>query len=94
VEALSEAGVPAGEIRSVPAAFEAAAAAGRAATVGVDHPAAGRIELVASPIHMDGIRPASPPPLLGQHTAEVLAELGCSPDRVEELVARGVAARP
>jgi len=24
----------------------------------------------------------------------VLAELGCSPDRVEELVARGVAARP
>jgi len=93
VQALSEAGVPAGEIRSVPAALEAAAAAGRAATVGVDHPAAGRIELVASPIHMDGMRPAGPPPLLGQHTAEVLAELGCSPDRVDELVARGVAAR-
>jgi len=92
VEALSEAGVPAGEIRSVPGALEAAAAAGLPATVGVDHPAAGRIELVASPIRMDGMRPAGPPPLLGQHTAEVLAELGCSPERVEELVARGVAA--
>jgi len=94
VQALSEAGVPAGEIRSVPAALEAAAAAGRPATVGVDHPAAGHIELVASPIHMAGLRPASPPPLLGEHTADVLAELGCSPERVQELVARGVAALP
>jgi crotonobetainyl-CoA:carnitine CoA-transferase CaiB-like acyl-CoA transferase len=92
VQALSEAGVPAGEIRSVPGALEAAAAAGRSATVGVDHPAAGRIELVASPIRMEGMRPAAAPPLLGQHTAEVLAELGCSSDEVRELVARGAAA--
>ncbi|MBA3358828.1 MAG: CoA transferase, partial [Thermoleophilaceae bacterium] len=64
------------------------------ATVGVDHPTAGQIELVASPIRMEGMRPAAPPPLLGQHTAEVLAELGCSPERLEELVAQGVAAVP
>jgi crotonobetainyl-CoA:carnitine CoA-transferase CaiB-like acyl-CoA transferase len=94
VQELSQAGVPAGEIRSVPSAIAAAAQAGRPATVAVDHPAAGQIELVASPIRMDGMRPAGPPPLLGEHTAEVLAELGCSPDAVRDLVSRGVAGVP
>ncbi len=94
VQALSEAGVPAGEVRSVPAALAAAAAAGRPATVAVDHPAAGQIELVASPIRIDGMRPAGPPPMLGEHTVEVLAEMGCAPERIQELVARGVAGVP
>jgi len=93
VRTLSEAGVPAGEIRSVPDALAAAAAAGRAATVEVDHALAGRVQLVASPIRIGGLRPPQPPPLLGEHTAEVLGELGCPREQVEALMARGVAAR-
>ena len=48
--ALDAAGVPAGKVRSVPDALAAAAAAGRPATVTVEHPTAGPLELVASPI--------------------------------------------
>ena len=47
---LDAAGVPAGKVRSVPDALAAAAAAGRPATHTVDHPTAGPLELVASPI--------------------------------------------
>ena len=43
----------------------------------VDHPTAGRIALVGAPLHFDGALPPirRPPPLLGEHTAEILAEL-------------------
>ena len=42
----------------------------------------------------DRSRGGTPPPLLGEHTAEVLAELGRSPTEIEELAARGVALVP
>ena len=87
---LEVAGVPAGKVRSIPDALEAAAAAGRPATVTVEHPTAGPLELVASPIWGATRTDAAPPPLLGEHTAEVLAELGQSPEEIEELAARGV----
>jgi crotonobetainyl-CoA:carnitine CoA-transferase CaiB-like acyl-CoA transferase len=82
--------VPAGKVRSVPDALAAAAAAGRPATLTVEHPTAGPLDLVRSPIWGATRTDAIPPPLLGEHTAEVLAELGRSPDDIEELAARGV----
>ena len=92
VEALAAAGVPAGKIRSVTDALAAAEGAGRPATVRVDHPTAGEIDLVGSPIHAGETRTPAPPPLLGQHTAEVLTELGHSAEEVARLAARGVVA--
>jgi crotonobetainyl-CoA:carnitine CoA-transferase CaiB-like acyl-CoA transferase len=86
-------GVPAGKVRGVHEAFEAAAAAGDPATVLVDHPTIGELELVRSPIRLQpalGERPGAPP-LLGQHTVEVLEEMGVDPD---ELIAAGVARGP
>ena len=53
----------------------------------VDHPA-GPVRVVGSPYRLDGQRPRvrRAPPLLGQHTAEVLSALGLSQDQVEEVV--------
>jgi crotonobetainyl-CoA:carnitine CoA-transferase CaiB-like acyl-CoA transferase len=87
---LEAAGVPAGKVRSIPDALEAAAAAGRPATVTVEHPTAGPLDLVASPIWGATRTHATPPPLLGEHTAEVLRELGQSTEEIEALAARGV----
>jgi crotonobetainyl-CoA:carnitine CoA-transferase CaiB-like acyl-CoA transferase len=92
--ALDDAGVPAGKIRGVLEAVEAAAAAGSDPRVRVEHPTAGPIDLIGSPIRTDGMRTPEAPPLLGQHTAEVLAEMGVSADEIEALKARGAAAMP
>jgi crotonobetainyl-CoA:carnitine CoA-transferase CaiB-like acyl-CoA transferase len=87
---LLAAEVPAGEIRGVRAALEAGNA-----TTGVRHPTAGTLAVVNSPYLLEqaALRPPAPPPLLGQHTAEVLAELGVEEARLAELERRGVIAR-
>ena len=50
----------------------------------VEHPA-GQVLLVGSPYRLDGVRPRIrlAPPLLGEHTAEVLAGMGLSDDQIE-----------
>jgi crotonobetainyl-CoA:carnitine CoA-transferase CaiB-like acyl-CoA transferase len=59
----------------------------------LDHPRFGPLRTVDSPITVAGIdkRRPRPAPELGQHTAEVLAELGYSKDEVADFIARGIA---
>jgi crotonobetainyl-CoA:carnitine CoA-transferase CaiB-like acyl-CoA transferase len=92
VAELASAGVPAGEVRSVPGALRQTVEAGRPATVTVSHPKAGELHLVGSPIWGAAGREPEPPPLLGQHTAQVLEELGRSDEEIRALADRGVVA--
>jgi len=75
---LNVAGVPAGPVHTVPAALEQPQVAARKMVAEIDHPVAGKLKTLGSPIKLSA-QPASirrPPPLLGQHTDEILAEAG------------------
>ena len=73
---LASTGIPCGQVRSVGAALASPEAQARGMVSTVQHPKLGDVRLVSSPIRMDGtpVRKPSPPPMLGEHTAEVLKE--------------------
>ena len=88
-ELLDGAGVPAGKIRGVLDAIEAATDAGHDPRVTVEHPAIGPLSLIGSPIRTDGMPSPTAPPLLGQHTAEILRECGVDDAEIDALSASG-----
>nr|WP_057929694.1 CoA transferase [Burkholderia ambifaria] len=59
----------------------------------VDHPQAGPVRLLAHPVRYDGAAPplTRQPPRQGEHTREVLAELGYEPHEINTLVEAGTA---
>ena len=83
---LSAADVPSTAINDIETALSHPQATARNMKTTVDHPQAGPIEMVSSPMHLS----ESPttirrhPPSLGEHTNDVLAELGYSEEAIEQ----------
>jgi crotonobetainyl-CoA:carnitine CoA-transferase CaiB-like acyl-CoA transferase len=60
----------------------------------VEQPGHGRVKMLGFPVRGSGSAPKirRPAPRLGEHTAEILVELGLSPAEIDRLAARGIVA--
>ena len=78
VRLLSSAGVPSGPINTVDRVFADPQVQHREMIRDIPHPLAGHVKQVVSPLNFRNapLDYNTPPPLLGQHTAAVLEELG------------------
>ena len=78
LESLEAAKVPCGPINDLADVFADPHIRAREMMVQMQHPLAGRVTLVASPIKLSAtpVQYRRPPPLLGEHTAELLREFG------------------
>ena len=84
---LEKAGIPCGPILDYEDALTTPQAIAREMTVDVDHPTLGRLRTLGTPIKMSAtpLNPRGRGPLLGEHTDQVLNELGYSNDEIEQL---------
>ncbi len=92
VESLEAAGVPNGPINNIAQVFEEPQVKARNIKIELDHPIAGKMPLVASPMRFSGtpIEHTMAPPTLGQHTEDVLRSLGKSDAELARLRADGI----
>jgi len=87
LSALEAAKVPCGAINHLGEVFADPHVQSRGMTVTMPHPLTDSLRLVASPMKLSAtpVQYRRPPPLLGEHTNEVLHELGWSEDEIEAL---------
>jgi len=93
ISALEAAGVPCGPINNLDDVFDDPQVKARGICVDLPHPATGHVKLTASPMKLAVTPPQyeTAPPLLGQHTDEVLGELlGYRPDQIASLRDKGI----
>ncbi|MCY4078407.1 MAG: CoA transferase [Acidobacteria bacterium] len=88
---LKAAGVPCGAVRDLAEVYSDPQIIERAMVVASQHPVAGAIRQLGVPVKL-GETPGAvrtPPPVLGQHTRDVLAELGFADAEIERLQEAG-----
>jgi len=92
VETLRVAGVPAAPILSVDQMLQEPQTRESGVIVGAPHPRLPDYRSIGLPVTWDGVRPAvrRVPPLLGEHSGDVLTWLGYTLDDVRSLKGKGV----
>jgi formyl-CoA transferase len=91
---LDDAGIPCGPILDYGEVFADPHVRARGMVQEIDHPDCGRIRVVGPAVKLSETpaRVRRPSPRLGEHTAEVLREIGYPDAEVEALAAGGVVA--
>lgn len=91
-ERLTRAGVPAAPVSDVADVLASPQTEALGIMQSLPHPAIPDLRLPALPLSLDGdrVQHRSPPPLLGEHTAAVLGEVGYEQPEIDELAAAGV----
>jgi crotonobetainyl-CoA:carnitine CoA-transferase CaiB-like acyl-CoA transferase len=92
LDRLAAIDVPAGPINDLAAAFASPQVAARGLLVDVEHPVLGALRQVGPPFELHATPAAvrTPPPLLGEHSDEILAGLGFKEPEVAAMRADGV----
>jgi formyl-CoA transferase len=92
IETLTAAGVPCGAVRSVSEALSDPQVVARRMIEAVEHATLNSVKVLGTPIKLSDTPGAvrTAPPVLGQHTGQILGELGFPPQVVEDLRARNV----
>jgi crotonobetainyl-CoA:carnitine CoA-transferase CaiB-like acyl-CoA transferase len=92
VDALNQAGIPCGPIYSLDQVFKDPQVLHQKMFMEVDHPRAGKIPMTGLPVQLSENSPevTLPPPLLGEHTGEVLEKFGFSREEVQHLFAEKI----
>lgn len=95
LQRLAGEGVPAGPIASIGEMLEHPQTLARDMVVETDHPIAGRVRSLGNAVKMSrGAASSRPAAVLGQHTREVLREMGMEDSEVEALMTRDVLLSP
>jgi formyl-CoA transferase len=90
---LDEAGIPCAPVNTIDRVFADPQTAAREMLIDVPHPTIGSLKMAGTPLKLASLAPAprQPPPLLGEHTDQILADmLNFSADKLRQLHASGV----
>jgi crotonobetainyl-CoA:carnitine CoA-transferase CaiB-like acyl-CoA transferase len=92
VAAFEAVGVPCGPINSIPEAFADEQVKHRGMLFDLPHPGGTKLPQVANPIRFQEapLMHDVPPPLLGQHTEQILSELDYKKEDIEDLKGKGI----
>jgi len=96
VQRLNDAGIPAGPILDIVQMHKDEQAVAREMITTVEHPVAGTVNTIGTPVKFHGtpggVKRAAP--VLGQHGAEILHEVGYSQETIDTLADNGVVGKP